>query len=260
MKDQLPLIRRRIAVLDGRARRSCAAEDSFAPTGHIAIDRTLGGGLLRGRVHELLASEEECGSSAVFAGILAQRCGGAMLWLREAAVERQVGMLHAAGLAQIGLDPGRLILGRLPDAVSVMRAAVDALRCPALGSVIVEVKGDPRSLDLTASRRMALAAETSGVTALLLKIGGLPLPSAAQTRWRMSAAPSLALAANAPGYPAWDVELLRQRGRVGGGRWRVEWDREQERLCSWEEGSRAALPRAMVPFSVDRPPGGLSAL
>ncbi len=247
-------------MLDGRARMASAAKDSFVPTSHTAIDRTLGGGLLRGRVHEFMAGEEDGGSSAGFAGILAQRCGGAMLWLREEAVEQQVGMLHAAGLVQIGLDPGSLILGRLPDAVSVLRAAVDALRCPTLGAVIVEVKGDPRSLDLTASRRMTLAAETSGVTALLLKIGGLPLPSAAQTRWRISAAPSLILAANAPGYPAWDVELLRQRGRVGGGRWRVEWDREQERLCSWEEGTGAAIPRALAPFSVDRPPGGLSAL
>lgn len=260
MKDRLPLVRLRVAAQAGRVRMENAAKDNFVLTGHAAIDRALGGGLLRGRVHELLTGEDEGGVSAGFAGILAQRFPGATLWLREAAVERQSGALHAPGLAHLGLDPGKLIVGRLPDAMGAFRAAVDALRCPTLGAVIVEVKGDPRSLDLTASRRMSLAAETSGVTALLIKAGGLALPSAAQTRWRVSAAPSLPLAANAPGNPAWDIELLRQRSRAGGGRWRVEWDREQARLCGREEGNSAEIPRHLVPLSANRPAGGLGGL
>ncbi|HZF45231.1 MAG TPA: hypothetical protein VEZ26_02770, partial [Sphingomonadaceae bacterium] len=70
-------------------------------------------------------------------------------------------------------------------------------------------------------------AEASGVTPLLLRIEAEPGPSAAQTRWSVSAAPSRALEAEAPGRPAFKVELLRQRGRPDGGFWHLEWDRDR---------------------------------
>ena len=66
-------------------------------------------------------------------------------------------------------------------------------------------------LDLTASRRLALAAEQSGVTLLMLRLEAEPVPSAADTRWAVSAAPSQALEANAPGPPQLEIELLRRR-------------------------------------------------
>jgi protein ImuA len=228
---------------------------SLVMTGHYAIDHALGGGLIGGRMHEVLADRDEAGSGSGFAGLLTRLIGGEVLWLVEEAAWRQAGALCPAGLAAIGLDPALLIIGMLPDAAAVLRAAVDGLRCPALGAVVIELAGDPRVFDLTASRRLALAAQTHGVTAILLRLGGQAAPNAAQTRWRVSAAPSRPLAANAPGYPAWDVELLRQRGRPDGGRWRVEWNREQGRLCDWHEAEGTALSGAVAAFSVDRPAG-----
>src|SRR5690606_21924742 len=52
-------------------------------------------------------------------------------------------------------------------------------------------------------------------------------PSAAQTRWSIRAAPFVALEAEAPGRPAFIVDLLRQRGRPDGGSWHLEWDRDR---------------------------------
>ena len=43
---------------------------------------------------------------------------------------------------------------------------------------------------LTATRRLMLSAETSGVTVLSVRIGAEPAPSAAATRWGVAAAPS----------------------------------------------------------------------
>lgn len=238
-------------------RRSLAGEQvpSVVTTGHRSIDHALGGGVMRGRMHEVLAERGDAGSGSGFAALLARLIGGEALWLAEEAAWRQAGALCPAGLAAIGLDPGPLIVAVLSDAAAVLRAAVDGLRCPALGGVVIELAGDPRALDLTASRRLALAAETHGVTAILLRMGGQATPNAAQTRWRVSAAPSVPLAANAPGHPAWNVELLRQRGRPDGAQWRVEWNREQGRLCDWYEGDGAALPGAVAAVSVDRPAG-----
>jgi protein ImuA len=96
-------------------------------------------------------------------------------------------------------------------------------------------------LDLTASRRLSLAAEKSGVPLLLLRMNAEPVPSAAETRWRVAAAPSHALPGNAPGMPCFDVELLRCRSRPAGQSWRLEWDRDRKLFRD------AALPGAVVP-------------
>ncbi len=252
--ESLPLLKRRLARIE-RRHQPVGAAAAYAPTGHDGLDRALGGGLLRGRVHELwIADRDEAGSGAGFAGVLAHRLGGEWLWLREDAAERGMGRLHAAGAAALGCDPARLILGVLPDAAAVLRCAADAVRCPALGAVVIELWGDPRPLDLTATRRLALATEGSGVTALLLRVAGHAAPSAAQTRIAVAPVPSIALAANAPGHPAWRIELLRQRGRPDGGVWRVTWDRANGALRDQEHDGET-ISGAVVPLSGDRPAG-----
>ncbi len=253
MSESVDLVRRDIARIEGGGLPGGARAVTCVSTGHLAIDRALGGGVQRGRVHELLADLDEAGSVSGFAALLVQMIGGEVLWLVEEAAWRQAGALHPAGLAAIGMDPARLILGVLPDTAAVLRAAADGLRCPALGGVVIELTGDPREFDLTASRRLALTAEGHGVTALMLRLGGKAAPNAAQTRWRVAAAPSVPLAANAPGHPVWDVELLRQRGRPDGGSWRVEWNREDGRLHDWHEGDRTALSGDLAAVSADRP-------
>lgn len=200
-----------------------------APLGHALIDAAIGGGLARGRLHELFAVESADNASATgFAAMLAclaSQAGTPLFWLREEMAERQ-SSLHAPGLAEIGIDPGRIVLVMPPDPVTLLRAAVDVIRCASVGVAVIELWRSPRVLDLTASRRLALAAEASGVTTLLLRVEANPSPSVAQTRWRIHAAPSVALEAGAPGRPAFNVELLRQRGRPDGGAWHLEWDRD----------------------------------
>lgn len=255
MSDSVHLFPRTGAAIVHRVPIAEAPPHRVVATGHAGIDRALDGGLMRGRMHELLAAADDAGSGSGFAALLVRLVGGEALWLIEEAAWSRAGALDPAGLAAVGLDPARLIVGRLPDAMAVLRAAVDGLRCPALGAVVIELAGDPRALDLTASRRLTLAAQAHGVTAILLRLGGRAAPNAAQTRWQVAAAPSVPLAANAPGHPAWDLELLRQRGRPDGGCWRVEWNREQARLCDWNAGDRAALPGAVAAVSADRPAG-----
>ena len=103
----------------------------------------------------------------------------------------------------------------------------EGLRCAALGAVIGELWGDPRALDFTATRRLAVAAEKSGVAAWLVRLGGTPNLSGARMRWRVASAPSLAnpFDPRAPGAAAWDAELFRARG-FAPGRWAVAHDRE----------------------------------
>jgi protein ImuA len=133
------------------------------------------------------------------------------------------------------------VLLRVPDAAGALRAASDALTCPVLGAVVIELIGEPKLLDLVAYRRLALGAGQSGVTALLLRFSAEPSIGVAETRWFVRAAPS----GNEDGRPVFDVEL--QRNRHGpGGHWVMEW--------SCDDGVfRQADCGAVVSAPADRP-------
>jgi protein ImuA len=221
----LSALRRRIAAIERRPPSDPLAR---VPLGVDAVDAALGGGIARARLHELFAAEpEDAGTGSGFAAMLAMRLGGdgPIVWLREEDAQRKA-RLHAPGLAELGLDPARVLLGVAADPLMLLRAAAEIVRCDEVAVAVVELWRSPRVLDLTASRRLAVAAEGSGVTALMLRIEAAPAPSAAHTRWRVAAAPSRPLEANAPGAPALDLELMRQRGGAEGLRWRLEWDRD----------------------------------
>ena len=242
-----------VAALRQRIARIAPVERcpaALASTGHEGMDAALGGGLLRGRLHEIFAGENDDASSAAgFAAMLALRLaqpGQALLWLRTDKAQRQGGCFHAPGWAELGGDPDTVVLALAPDDVALLRCAADAARCSGLGAIVAECWGKPRVLDLTASRRLALAAEQSGVPLLLLRVDAEPAPSAADTRWRVAAAPSQALAANAPGHSALDIKLLRRRSGPSGLGWQLEWNRDD---LAFRE---PALSGALVPLSPGR--------
>jgi protein ImuA len=246
----LPLaaLKRHIASLEGHPP---ARPGKMVTFGVASMDTRLGGGIAHGRLHEIFAAEPSEGASAAgFALMLAVRAApGAMpiLWLRQETAEVKEGRLHAPGLIEIGLDPARLILAIARDTSALLKAAGDSLRCVGLGAVVIEPSGMQSALDLTTSRRLALASEQSGVTALMLRTDAAPSPSAARTRWSVRSAPSTPLPANAPGMPAIDIALMRHRGGPDGLAWRLEWDRDQ---CSFRE---APLSGAVLPVPAGRP-------
>src|SRR3546814_5659636 len=107
-------------------------------TGHDRLDLELGGGLARGRLHEVFTGcPDDMGSASGFAMMLtlrARRPGAAILWLRTDNAERRSGCFHAPGFAELGGDPEAVILGLAPDDVSLLRCAADAARCAGLRS------------------------------------------------------------------------------------------------------------------------------
>jgi protein ImuA len=208
-----------------------SAESGQVSFGAPALDGALGGGIARAALHEVYApATADLVAATGFAVGLAIRAAGPrpILWVRQDVVDAETGRLHPPGLIELGLDPGRVLLVRARDAEGVLRAGSEAARCSALGAVLIEPWGEPRRLDLTASRRLSLAAEGSGATTLLLRAAVAPQPSAAATRWQVAALPSRALEANAPGDPAFSLKLLRHRGGLGEREWRVEWSRDRQ--------------------------------
>jgi protein ImuA len=146
-----------------------------------------------------------------------------LAWLRLQSAERTTGTVYAPGLAELGLPPDRLLMAVLPDELALLKAAADLLKSRALGAVLLELHGPSRRLDLTASRRLALAAAAGNCLALLLRVAAEPVPSSAWRRWQVSATPSRPLAARAPGAPAFHFTLLRNRAGPAGTTHALDW-------------------------------------
>ncbi len=211
------------------------------PFGVAPLDAALpGGGLPVDALHEVAGTGPDLQHAAVAArfaaGILARR-PGPVLWVMER------GDLFAPGLAGAGLHPDRVIYARAGlDGLLVME---EGLRHHGLAGVVAELS---RPLSLTASRRLHLAAQATGVMALVLRRPwhavdrrtdgrdqGTPSGiTAAATRWRVSAVPSGPVLPHAPDVPGlgqvrWRLDLLRCRGGRTGS-WMVEACDAQGRL------------------------------
>jgi protein ImuA len=140
-----------------------------------------------------------------------------LLWVQDRMAILESGRIHPPGLPSQDL-----IHVEARDARDALWAMEEGVRCSCLSAVIGEIWGDPRALDFTATRRLAVAAERSGTPCWLVRLGGTANLSGARMRWRIASAPSLAntLDPRAPGAPAWDAELFRARG-MPPGRWRI---------------------------------------
>lgn len=206
-------------------------DDDALPLGVAEIDGALGeGGLRRGALHEI-SGTAATGFAAVIAGRAAW-AGGPVLWC---AAGRGRGGLYPPGLAMLGLPPSSLVLVDCRNERELLAAAEEGLRNAGLAALLVEVSRPP---DMTAARRLQLAAEAGGVLGLLLCPGPagrhgamtpeewkdtLP-PSPAVSRWRAGHAP-----AGPEGHFRWRLELLRCRGG-GTGEWVVDWHEKTRRF------------------------------
>jgi protein ImuA len=182
---------------------------------------------------ELFAAHPRDGGWAGF--LLAQLdTARPVLWIQDRMAILESGRIHPPGL-----PTSNLIHVTARDAKDALWAMEEGVRCAALSCVIGELWGDPRALDFTATRRLAVAAERSGVTCWLVRLGGTANLSGARMRWRIASAPSLVnpLDGRAPGLAAWDADLFRARG-VPPGRWSLTHEADRFHLVA-ASGDRA---------------------
>jgi protein ImuA len=224
------------------------------PFGIDEIDAALpGGGLMLGAIHEVHGGGADLvhGTAAVSfaAGVLA-RTTGPIIW----AMPRRD--LFPPALSAVGVHPDRLIY--VEAGKDVLLVVEEALRHVGLAAVVGEIDGP---VSLTASRRLQLAAETSGGLGLMLRRprrlnrDHTEEPTAARTRWRVTAMPSGPPLPWSPATPGlararWKLELVRCRGGEPrtfeveapdeAGRLRVPSDVADRSVAEGVEGRRAA--------------------
>jgi len=142
------------------------AGEAVLPFGLAEIDQRLPvGGLALGVLHEVsgVGPDEEDGSApaAFIAGICARLAPAKpVLWCQTGAED-----LYGPGLAVYGFKPERLLLARARNITELLWAMEEGLHTRAVAAVVGEIA----ELSSAASRRLQLVAETSGVTAFILR-------------------------------------------------------------------------------------------
>jgi protein ImuA len=218
------------------------------PLGLPAVDSVLGGGLLRGALHEIAAvSEAHLAAATGFTLALASLRGHAraLTWIAEDMALAESGLPYGPGLDAFSLAPERLLTVSVSHRRDLMGAMEEALRCRAIGAVIGEVRHG--ALDAIAIRRLSLAATTSGTLAFLLRTRPQRDASTAATRWIVAAAPPSSHRQQSEFGPSrFAAQLVRNR-RGPTASWIFEWSDDDERFIR----ATPALPLATASF--DRP-------
>ena len=250
------MLRREVAAIDGRL------ATARLPLGVESLDSALAGGLALGRVHMLCGRPGHDGALtgftvALLRRILAQADEAAPVVWCPAAAAGGSGMLYAAGLAALGLDPGRLLIVDSPSPGARLAALEDILRTEGLAAVIVEYDRVSQTSDywMRLARRAQLAAEASGVTGLLL---GWPVAASgfdslwhiapsSLTKSSASALPSGHSSRHPSWHPCWQVELRHARG---GRPWssQLSWDAYANSLSEIRREHAAEAVPEPLPF------------
>ena len=231
--EEVKSLRARVASIERGGiygNESISGEQEILPLGLAEIDQTLpAGGLACGEVHEV-SGNAVGGFAAWLAGRLVRHAGGAVLWCVKPGSTSQ---LYGPGLAAFGLDVGRLVIVHSRRRTDMLWAMEESLRCSSFAAVIGEYVD---AINLTAIRRLQLAAKAGGTTGFILRRGGFQqggitttgnrknlklTSSACSSYWEIDACSGVG---TSDVGMRWQVNLKRCRGGFGTGTWLVEYD------------------------------------
>ncbi|ARO14874.1 lipoprotein [Ketogulonicigenium robustum] len=176
--------------------------------------------LMTGRVHEV--SGPLASSFAVLAGASARVASdaeagvGHVLWVRAGWRSE---MIDPPGVAPY-MDPALMLVAQTQAQRETLAVAEEALRDGVFGLVVMELTAP---LNLTAGRRLQLAAKQGQATGLCIIADGMGSP-AAETRWRCTA-----VAATSQDSTLQKWELNKNKSGTTGA-WNVRWSASAHRL------------------------------
>ncbi|GAA4124180.1 ImuA family protein [Aminobacter aganoensis] len=221
-----------------------SARDVFLPTGVEGLDEALGGGLPKAALTEIHGTEtRNAGAAAGLALCLVSRMlkersrpQDLLLWVGTAEIFREAGLPYAPGLDRFfGIPAASLLFAEAPKPADVLWIAEEAARIEEIAAIVVELRGNPRNVDLTATRRLHRRAQDSGRPVFLLRQSAEPEPTAAPVRLVAAPAPaSLRHTLAGPlsgsiGPPAISVEIGKSRTALPG-KFILEWNPDARTL------------------------------
>jgi protein ImuA len=189
-----------------------SASGQFFSFGLPALDRRLPRqGLSLASVHEIHAASALDLPSALgfLTALLKSLSGQGPLFIVTSAQSlATMGQLHGHGLQALGLDPSRIILVAARKETDAFWALEESLRS---GAALAVAGLIAQSFDLKKSQRLSLAAREARRPLLLLRPPKAAVASAAETRWRIAAAPCHREPSGAVASWRWQVKLERCR-------------------------------------------------
>ncbi|MGB6117486.1 MAG: hypothetical protein WBF87_04630, partial [Mesorhizobium sp.] len=248
-RETVVSLRREIAKIEGRLaerlempeeagnsvlllRRSGVAVGNLRPIGSASLDQSLGGGVAISGLTEIhAAAMRDAAAAAGFAlglAVVSTRMAQEMpdaaapiLWAATAQTLREAGRPYMPGLVQrFGLQPQRMLFADVPRPVDALWVAEEAASAGVFSAIIVEIGGDPRELDLTATRRLHRRALASGCPLYLMRLSATVQSTAAPVRLVVQAAPAtprrtlLGPLAGSIGPPAFHVTIGKSRTAI----------------------------------------------
>jgi len=278
-------LRREIARIEGSLPERLAApgeeavlprrrggRDGLLATGVPALDAALGGGIAKPALTEIHGRQgRDAGAVAGFvlalAGLLLKQALLApVLWVGTSGFFNEAGLPYAHGLLKLfGIAPDKLLLAQAPRPVDALWIAEEAAALKALSAVVLELPGNPRQLDLTATRRLHRRAVEAGRPVFLLRQSAGPQATAAPLRFVVEPAPAGMRKilgkplAGSIGPPAFTVTLDKNR-LAPPARFILEWNADErtfghrlpERRDARHDSGRHGRPQ--VPVAVVSPP------
>src|SRR5262245_13969162 len=167
---------------------------------------------------------------------------GPIFIITSAKSHASIGQLYGHGLQTIGLDPSRITLVETRKETDAFWALEESLRSGAASAVAGFIA---QSLDLKKSQRLSLAAREARRPLLLLRPAKAAVASAAETRWRIAAAPCHREPSGALASWRWQVKLERCRNGSTG-EFVLEWFHASHRF-----GLAAPLADPALPDSAE---------
>jgi len=233
-------------------------------TGAAGFDAALGGGLPLAALTEIHGAQtRDAGAAGGFVlaltGLLLARATRRtpLLWIGTAEIFHEAGMPYAPGLrSRFGIAPDDLLIAEAPKLIDALWIAEEAAELKGFSAVILEIRGNPQKLDLTATRRLHRRAQAAGRPVFLLRQAAWAEPTAAPVRLVVSpatAAPRHTIAGpleGSIGPPGFAVGIDKSRLALPG-QFTLEWnaderafaERHEQALGPADTGAMVSLPR-----------------
>ncbi|MBD8066546.1 hypothetical protein IC608_13805 [Devosia sp. PTR5] len=247
LRDTIAGIERKPALIEARQRVE-AEGDGFPQ-------------LPRGLVQEVYAdASRDGGGSLAFALAQARSLLNtrrpSIFYVQLAQDAQALGLPYGPGLTWFGLDPASLTIVRTADMMEFLWATEEIISCRAVAAMVADIKGSPRLLNFTASRRLSMRASSNKVALFMLRYGSRQETSASHLRWRLSSQPGSKNPYDSKGLGAARWRLRLEKGRIAGQR--TEW------LLEWTKNGLAVFTSPSTDSSFARQsttvPGAVSAL
>jgi len=247
----ITIIRRGLAV---------ASPDAFLPTGVERLDATLSGGLPKAALTEIHGLEtRNAGAVAGFVlslvSLILRGQRLPVLWIGTSEIFREAGFPYARGLqGMFGIAPEQLLFSEAAKLTDALWVAEEAAKMTALAAIILEIRGSPQRLDLTATRRLHARAQSAGRPVFLLRQAGEAEPTAAPVRLIVSAAAAASRRtiagplAGSIGRPAFTVSIGKSRSALPG-QFTLEWNPDEH---SFEERREERPENSVAVVSASR--------